>query len=140
MSIRKCYDIVFFRTWLPYADDVNVIFMHYVLSYRTKHTNDLFSDAMTVIAFLKTYGLDKEYKVWIFNLAYFNCWLLWFLRSSFVSEFCFSKYSTVFSLIISLFININNLWDVDYFLIERRPMPGRMIRLGINLKYKKFKA
>jgi len=32
----------------------------------------------------------------------------------------------------SIFLSINNLWDEDYFIIERRPMPGRYFQTGIN--------
>jgi len=32
-----------------------------------------------------------------------------------------------------LFLNIHNLWDTDYFIIERRPMPGRHYVVGIRL-------
>jgi iron complex outermembrane receptor protein len=32
----------------------------------------------------------------------------------------------------AIFLNINNLWDADYFVIERRPMPGRHFQTGIN--------
>ncbi len=31
------------------------------------------------------------------------------------------------------FLNINNLWDADYFVIERRPMPGRYWQVGVKL-------
>ena len=32
----------------------------------------------------------------------------------------------------SIFLTINNLWDESYFVIERRPMPGRYFQTGIN--------
>ncbi len=35
----------------------------------------------------------------------------------------------------SIFLNINNLWDTDYFIIERRPMPGRHFQIGINFSF-----
>lgn len=35
----------------------------------------------------------------------------------------------------SIFLNINNLWDSEYFVVERRPMPGRHFRLGLNLRF-----
>ena len=37
----------------------------------------------------------------------------------------------------SLFFQINNLWDEDYFVIERRPMPGRNYQVGLNILFKK---
>ncbi len=39
-------------------------------------------------------------------------------------------YSAVFSL------NLNNLWDANYFVIDRRPMPGRHWQLGLKLNFK----
>lgn len=35
----------------------------------------------------------------------------------------------------SIFLNINNLWDTDYFVIERRPMPGRYFQIGMNSSF-----
>ncbi|MGK0366233.1 MAG: vitamin B12 transporter [Saprospiraceae bacterium] len=35
----------------------------------------------------------------------------------------------------SIFLTINNLWDTDYFIIERRPMPGRHFQIGINFSF-----
>ncbi|MBX2893433.1 MAG: TonB-dependent receptor [Saprospiraceae bacterium] len=32
----------------------------------------------------------------------------------------------------AIFLHIENLWDADYQVIERRPMPGRHFRLGFN--------
>lgn len=31
------------------------------------------------------------------------------------------------------FFNINNVWDTEYFIIERRPMPGRNYQIGLNI-------
>ncbi|MEM8887245.1 MAG: TonB-dependent receptor, partial [Bacteroidota bacterium] len=36
-----------------------------------------------------------------------------------------------------IFFQINNLWDVDYQVIERRPMPGIHYQLGINFTLNK---
>ena len=33
----------------------------------------------------------------------------------------------------TLFLNINNLWDETYFIMERRPMPGRNITAGLRI-------
>jgi len=33
----------------------------------------------------------------------------------------------------SIFLNVNNLWNTDYFVIERRPMPGRHFQVGLTL-------
>lgn len=35
----------------------------------------------------------------------------------------------------AIFLNINNLWDANYFIVERRPMPGRYFQMGMNLKF-----
>lgn len=35
-----------------------------------------------------------------------------------------------------LFININNLWDNNYYIIERRPVPGRHYNFGITVHLK----
>ncbi len=37
----------------------------------------------------------------------------------------------------TIFININNIWGADYFIIERRPMPGTHFQTGINLTFNK---
>ena len=37
----------------------------------------------------------------------------------------------------TLFFNINNIWDADYQVIERRPMPGIHFETGVNLKFNK---
>ncbi|MEL6719025.1 MAG: hypothetical protein AAFP82_09945, partial [Bacteroidota bacterium] len=34
-----------------------------------------------------------------------------------------------------LFLNINNLWNTDYFIIERRPMPGRHYSIGAKILF-----
>lgn len=34
----------------------------------------------------------------------------------------------------SFFLNINNIWDTDFFVIERRPMPGRYFQIGANIQ------
>ena len=33
------------------------------------------------------------------------------------------------------YCNLNNLWDVDYFIVERRPMPGIHFQLGFRLSF-----
>ena len=33
------------------------------------------------------------------------------------------------------FVEVRNLWDADYLLIERRPLPGRHLRAGLRLTY-----
>ncbi len=33
----------------------------------------------------------------------------------------------------TMFLNINNIWDADYVVIERRPMPGIYFQTGLNL-------
>lgn len=38
----------------------------------------------------------------------------------------------------SFFFNINNLWDTNYLIVERRPMPGRNYQIGINLSFNKL--
>ena len=40
----------------------------------------------------------------------------------------------------TFFFNIENLWDKDYFIIERRPMPGRYFQCGIQLQFQKQKT
>lgn len=37
----------------------------------------------------------------------------------------------------SLFFHAHNLWDEDYFIVERRPMPGRYFSGGINIIFQK---
>ncbi len=39
----------------------------------------------------------------------------------------------------SFFLNLDNIWNQTYQIIERRPMPGRNVRLGIELNFKKIK-
>ncbi|MEM8525176.1 MAG: TonB-dependent receptor [Bacteroidota bacterium] len=39
-----------------------------------------------------------------------------------------------------LFLNIYNLWDTDYFIIERRPMPGRHWSTGVRFSIEKLKS
>lgn len=34
-----------------------------------------------------------------------------------------------------LFLNIHNVWNTDYFIIERRPMPGRHYSLGARILF-----
>ena len=34
-----------------------------------------------------------------------------------------------------LFFNVHNLWNTDYFIIERRPMPGRHYSLGARILF-----
>ena len=36
-----------------------------------------------------------------------------------------------------IFFQINNLWDLDYQVIERRPMPGIHYQMGINFTLNK---
>lgn len=36
-----------------------------------------------------------------------------------------------------LFLQINNIWDTNYRVIERRPMPGRYYDIGLFFSYKK---
>ncbi|MEM6964872.1 MAG: TonB-dependent receptor plug domain-containing protein [Bacteroidota bacterium] len=35
----------------------------------------------------------------------------------------------------SIFLIINNLWNTDYFVIERRPMPRRSFQVGVNFQF-----
>ena len=37
----------------------------------------------------------------------------------------------------SMYLNINNLWDEHYRIVEFRPMPGRNYEIGININFKK---
>lgn len=37
----------------------------------------------------------------------------------------------------TLFLNINNIWDTDYLVVERRPMPGIHFQTGLNLFFNK---
>ena len=37
----------------------------------------------------------------------------------------------------NLFFNINNLWNADYLVVERQPMPGINFEVGLNLTFKK---
>ncbi len=40
-----------------------------------------------------------------------------------------------------IFFRVNNIWDTNYFVIERRPMPGIYYQAGINFNfYKKSKS
>lgn len=39
------------------------------------------------------------------------------------------KFSSIF------FLGVNNIWDTDYYIIERRPIPGRHYKLGIKLNF-----
>ena len=42
---------------------------------------------------------------------------------------------------IHIFFRVNNIWDTNYFVIERRPMPGIHYQVGINFNfYKKSKS
>ena len=34
-----------------------------------------------------------------------------------------------------LFIHLNNIWNTEYFVVERRPMPGTNYRIGIKFSY-----
>lgn len=36
-----------------------------------------------------------------------------------------------------IFLNINNIWDVDYLVIDRRPMPGIHFQAGIQINFTK---
>jgi len=36
----------------------------------------------------------------------------------------------------TVFLQIENLWDADYLVIERRPMPGRYFRVGLSAGFK----
>ncbi len=38
---------------------------------------------------------------------------------------------------IKLFFNLHNVWDQNYQIIERRPMPGINYELGLNFKFRK---
>ncbi|MEM6316817.1 MAG: TonB-dependent receptor plug domain-containing protein [Bacteroidota bacterium] len=35
----------------------------------------------------------------------------------------------------TLFLNFNNLWDVDYLVVERRPMPGIHFQMGVKVSF-----
>lgn len=35
---------------------------------------------------------------------------------------------------VNVFLDINNIWDTNYRVIERRPMPGRNFAIGVNFK------
>ncbi len=37
----------------------------------------------------------------------------------------------------TMFLNVNNIWDADYLVVERRPMPGIHFQLGLNLFFDK---
>lgn len=39
--------------------------------------------------------------------------------------------------VVGLSLNIENLWNEDYQIVEDRPMPGRYFELGVQLKMKK---
>ena len=39
----------------------------------------------------------------------------------------------------SIFFNINNIWNTNYLVIERRPMPGSHYQIGFNFLFKKYK-
>ncbi len=39
----------------------------------------------------------------------------------------------------TLFFNINNIWDANYLVVERRPMPGIHFETGLNLIFEKNK-
>jgi iron complex outermembrane receptor protein len=36
-----------------------------------------------------------------------------------------------------VFFNINNIWDTNYIVVERRPMPGTNYQIGINFLFQK---
>ncbi|MFK7772545.1 MAG: TonB-dependent receptor plug domain-containing protein [Saprospiraceae bacterium] len=38
----------------------------------------------------------------------------------------------------TVFFNINNLWNVNYIVVERRPMPGTHFQLGINFSFNNY--
>lgn len=38
------------------------------------------------------------------------------------------------------FLNLNNIWNASYFVIERRPNPTRHLQIGINLIFNKSKS
>lgn len=37
------------------------------------------------------------------------------------------------------YLRVNNIWDTEYRIVERRPMPGRYYQLGINLTFTSIK-
>jgi hypothetical protein len=43
-----------------------------------------------------------------------------------------AKSKTASALSASFFIEANNLYDLDYFIVERRPMPGRNFMAGVS--------
>jgi iron complex outermembrane receptor protein len=46
------------------------------------------------------------------------------------------QYSNIFNRYKgTLFLNINNIWDADYLVVERRPMPGIHFQTGLNLSF-----
>ena len=38
----------------------------------------------------------------------------------------------------TVFLNINNLWNVNYIVVERRPMPGTHFQIGIKFSFKNY--
>ena len=40
---------------------------------------------------------------------------------------------------VNVFLDINNIWDANYRVIERRPMPGRNFAIGVNFKLENIK-
>jgi len=40
----------------------------------------------------------------------------------------------------TVFLQIENLWDADYLVIERRPMPGRYFRVGLSAGFSRLKT
>ncbi len=36
---------------------------------------------------------------------------------------------------VAVFFNVNNLWDVDYYVVERRPMPGIHLMGGVRVGF-----
>lgn len=44
-------------------------------------------------------------------------------------QYCFKK--------DAIFVKIDNLWDADFFVIERRPQPGRTLRVGVTFGFAK---
>ncbi len=46
----------------------------------------------------------------------------------------FMSHEQDFGIPVTIFFNINNLFNHQYVIIERRPMPGRLVKIGLQLK------
>lgn len=54
-----------------------------------------------------------------------------------IGSFYFSHHRKILGMPSQIYLTIDNCWDADYKIIERRPMPGRSYQLGISATFTK---